>query len=129
MTGRVTRQCCRRHARRGSSFIEVLLSLMLLAIAGTALVALLAQTGRSMESLRATEAQTRAASAEISALAVVDGTDLVARAGRRFVHGWSMTITQPMPDLFDITIAASDTGLILLRTTLYRPDTSANEAR
>jgi hypothetical protein len=112
--------------RRGSSFIEVLLSLALLAIAGTALITLLGQTVHSLENLGATEIQTRAAGFELSALATLDRAALSARVGRTRSHGWSMQINRPAPDLFEVTVAASDTGMVLLRTTLYRPDTTAN---
>lgn len=115
--------------RRGSSFIEVLLSLVLLAIGGTALITLLGQTARSIESVRAAEVQTRAASVEIGALAVLTGPQLAARAGRTITHGWFMSIDRPAPGLFDVSIAASDTGMVLLRTTLYRPDSATNDAR
>jgi len=111
-------------ARRGSSFIEVLLSLVLLAIGGTALVTLLGQTAHSIESLRVTERETRAAGLELSALAVLDRTQLAARMGRTRSHGWSMAIDRTSTALFDISIAASDTTMVLLRTTLYRPDTT-----
>jgi hypothetical protein len=112
--------------RCGSSFIEVLLSLVLLAIAGTALITLLGQTVTTLESLRATEAQTRAAGFELSALAMFDRAALSARVGRTRSHGWSMQINRPAPSLFEISVAASDTGMVLLRTTLYRPDTATN---
>jgi type II secretory pathway component PulJ len=114
----------RARARRGSSFIEVLLSLVLLAMGGTALITLLGQTAHSIESLRITERETRAAGLELSALAVLDRTQLTARVGRIRSHGWSMTIDRPSPALFDVSIATSDTSMVLLRTTLYRPDTT-----
>lgn len=113
-------------SRQGSSFIEVLLSLVLLAIAGTALITLLGQTMHSVQSLHATELETRAASAELSALAVLNRSELGARTGRTTTHGWSMTINRPTVDLFDVSLASSDTGMVLLRTTLYRPDSATN---
>ena len=112
--------------RRGSSFIEVLSSLVLLAIAGTALITLLGQTAQSLENLRAAEVQTRAAAFELSALATLDRAALAGRVGRTRSHGWSMQITRPAPNLFDVAVAASDTGMVLLRTKLYRPDTTTN---
>ncbi|HEY9226640.1 MAG TPA: hypothetical protein VIP11_08345 [Gemmatimonadaceae bacterium] len=113
-----------RRVRRGAAFIEVLLALVLLAIGGTALITLLGQTAHSMESLRRSEIETRAAAAELSALSVLSRADLVGREGRRRVHGWTLDITRTSASLFDARIAASDTGMVLLRTTLYRPDTS-----
>ena len=108
--------------RRGSSFIEVILSLVLLAIGGTALITLLGQTSRSIESLRAAERETRAAGRELSALAVLDRAQLASRVGRTRAHGWSLRVEQTTANLFDVSIAATDTGAVLLRTTLYRPD-------
>jgi len=115
--------------RRGSSFIEVVLALVLMAIAGVALITLMGQTAQSIESLRATERQTRAASVELSALSVLGTTELSERVGRMHVRGWSMSIERTSTNLFDVAIAASDTGMVLLRTTLYRPDTATNAAR
>ena len=119
----------RVRSRRGSSFIEVLLSLVLLAIAGTALITLLGQTVHSIEKLRDSEAQTRAAGFELSALASLDRSALLARVGTSRPHGWSMRIVRTSASLFDVTVAASDTGMVLVRTTLYRPDTGSYVAR
>jgi hypothetical protein len=113
-------------SRRGTSFIEVLLSLVLLAIAGTTLITLLGQTMHSVENLRGIEAETRAAAAELARFTVVTRSDLVARIGRNKTRGWLITIQQTTPSLFDVDIATSDTGMVLLRTTLYRPDTVGN---
>jgi Tfp pilus assembly protein PilV len=59
-------------SRRGSTFIEVLLSLVLLAISGTALVTLLGQTAHAIRSVRESEIQTGAAGLEVSALAQLE---------------------------------------------------------
>jgi Tfp pilus assembly protein PilV len=109
-------------ARRGVSFIEVLLSLVLLAIAGTALVTLLGQTAHTIQGVRESEAQTTAAGLELSALTELDRGALIARVGRSRAHGWSMTIEHTSSDLFDVSVASSDTGLVLVHTTIYRPD-------
>lgn len=99
---------------------------MLLAIGGTALVTLLGQTARSIESLRMAELETRAASAELSTLAVLGNEQLTSRLGRTHSRGWSLVITRTSANLFDVSIAASDTGKVLLHTTLYRPDTATS---
>jgi Tfp pilus assembly protein PilV len=113
-------------ARAGTSIIDVILALVLLAIAGTALVTLLGQTAHSIESLRATEHQTQSAGLELGALAVLSKSDFSAHIGTTRRHGWVLSIGRLTPDLFDVSIAASDTGLTLLRTTLYRPDSTTN---
>src|SRR5215212_4406068 len=109
--------------RAGSAVIEVLIALVLLAVSGTALVTLLGQTRRSIATLGESERQTRAAAAELNALSLLGRSDLAARVGRTTVHHWSLRIDHLATDLFDVGIAPSDTGAVLLRTTLYRPDT------
>ena len=113
-----------RRTRRGSSFIEVLLALLLLAVGGTALVTLLGQTAHSMRSLHVTEAETRAAAAELIALSILSRSELVALVGRNRSHGWTLDVARISANLFDVSIAASDTGNVLLRTAFYRPDSS-----
>jgi hypothetical protein len=114
----------RRRARRGSSFIEVLIALVLLATGGTSLVTLVGQTAHSIESVSDAEARIRAAADQLGALAIFDRADLAARVGQRKVRDLSLTIDRIAPDLFDVTIATFDTGFVLLTTTLYRPDTT-----
>lgn len=114
-------------ARNGSTFIEVLLSLVLLAISGTAFVTLLGQTAHAIEKVRESEIQTRAAALEVSTLAPLGRAALIARVGRTRLRNWSIDIDRVSPDLFDVRVSPSDTGLVLIQTTLYRPD-STNRA-
>ena len=106
---------------RGSALIEVLVALLLLAIAGTGLVTLLGQTAHAMRSTRETERTTRRASAELDRLTLLDRATLAASVGRQALRGWTLDITQRATDLFDVRIAESDTSAPLLHTTLYRP--------
>jgi Tfp pilus assembly protein PilV len=112
--------------RCGSALIEVLIGLVVLAIGGTALVTMLGQTMHSVESLRAAEIQTRAAASQLATLSILTRSELTQRVGRSNASGWSLTIERMSSDLFSVAIAASDTGLVLLRTTLYRPDTASH---
>jgi type II secretory pathway pseudopilin PulG len=118
-----------RRRRRGSSFIEVLIALVLLAIGGTALITLLGQTAHSIESVSASELQIRAAADQLGALSILDRAELTARVGQRTVRDFSLTIERVAPDLFDVKIATSDKGFELLKTTLYRPDTTDDSSR
>lgn len=110
-----------RRSRRGSALIEVLIALILLAVAGTGLVTLLGQTAHTMQSTRETERTTRRASGELDRLALLDRAGLAASVGRHARRGWTLDITERTADLFDVRIAESDTSAPLLRTTLYRP--------
>jgi len=116
----------RARPRRGSAFIEVLIGLVLLAVSGTALITLMGQTARTLEQLRLTETQTRAAGLELGAFAILNRAELAQRVGATRVHGWSIRVSRTSDALFDVVIATSDTGMVLLRTTLYRPDTATN---
>jgi len=118
-----------RRTRRGWALIEVLLSLVLLAIGGMALITLLGQSTHSIESLHASELQTRAAGAQLNALSILSRADLAGRVGRTTMRGFSVSINRDGNDLFDVAIARSDTGLVLLRTTFYRPDTTDAASR
>ena len=116
-------------ARRGSALVEVLVALVLLAVAGVAMVTLLGQTSRTMRSTRDTERATRAASQVLGRFAAADRATLVASVGRHDVAGFRAEVVESSPDLFAVAIAESDTSVELLRTLLYRPDTSRDVAR
>jgi Tfp pilus assembly protein PilV len=110
--------------RRGSALIEVLVSLVLLSIGGTALVTLLGQTAHSMQTAAESERLTQGASEQLDWLAIASRPELVTRSGRTMLRGWAIEVRQTSPTMFDITVAASDTGAPLVRTTLYRPDST-----
>ncbi|MDB4878324.1 MAG: hypothetical protein JWM41_4770 [Gemmatimonadetes bacterium] len=111
-------------ARSGAAIIEALVAMVMLAVAGTALIALLGQTRHSMRTLRDSEKLTREASAQLDRLVLFDRAELAAREGRYTLAGWSMSVTQVAPALFDVFVARTDTGAALLGTTLYRPDSA-----
>ncbi|MEP6493406.1 MAG: hypothetical protein ABJF01_12055 [bacterium] len=114
----------RASSRRGSALIEVLLALVLLGVAGSALITLLGQTAHSMRTTLEGERLARAAASELGGLAVATHADLVARQGRSSLHGWTFQITAVSLSLFDVTISEPGGRTPLLQTTLYRPDSS-----
>jgi Tfp pilus assembly protein PilV len=102
----------------------VLIALVVLATAGTGLVTLIGQTAHTMRSTRDSERETLAASAELNRLLLLDAGALFALAGRHESHGWTIDVAPRSRTLFELSIAPSDTSAALLRTTLYRPDTT-----
>jgi len=108
--------------------IEVLVALVLLATAGTGLVTLLGQTAHSMRATLLAERETRRAAEELDRLALLDRAGLGALAGRTRQRGWTLDVTVVDSSLFEVSIAASDTTITLLRTTLYRPLSDAADA-
>jgi len=115
-------------ARRGAAMIEVLVALVLLATAGTGFVTLLGQTAHSMRSTLLSEREARRASEQLDRLALLDRASLRALAGRTRQRGWTLDVTIADSGLFDVSIAASDTTITLLRTTLYRPPPDSADA-
>lgn len=110
-----------RRRRAGSALLEVLVALVVLAIAGTALITFLGQTAHSMRNALESERLAHAAAREMNKLVVASRDQLVASIGRRSVDGWTIGINELTPALFVIVIAQSDTSSVLLHTTLYRP--------
>ena len=107
--------------RHGSALIEVLVAIVLLATAGTGLVTLLGQTSHTMRTTLESERATRRASEELSHLVLFDRAALLSLAGRSRSHGFTLDVDPLGQGMFSIGIAESDTTIVLLRTTLYRP--------
>ena len=110
-------------ARRGSALFDVVIALVVLGLGGVALITLLGQTGFSARAVRNTERTVRQASDELGRFVDYDRARLVAMTGRSSSHGWRIVVAQATSDLFEVTIAESDTTGPVLHTTVYRPDT------
>lgn len=113
------------HARPGSMLLDVVVSLVVLGLSGTGLIALLGQTAHSVRHVRDTEREVRRASDQLARLVAADRAQLLSMVGQTVSRGWIVTIVQRSSDLFDVVIA--DTTAPVLRTTLYRPDTTHGE--
>jgi Tfp pilus assembly protein PilV len=109
--------------RHGSALLDVVIALVVLGLGGVAMITLLGQTAHSVRTVRNTERDVRQASDELGRFVAYDRAQLVAMVGRSLSHGWSIQVAQPSPDLFDVSIAASETSAVLLHTSVYRPDT------
>ncbi|HTE45994.1 MAG TPA: hypothetical protein VK636_12160 [Gemmatimonadaceae bacterium] len=110
--------------RPGSVLIEVLVALVLLAVAGSALITLLGQTAHSMRTTLESERLARSASEQLDGVAVATRADLIARQGRTSLHGWTVQIVATSMSLFDVSVFELDGRAPVLTTTLYRPDSS-----
>ena len=110
--------------RRGSVLLDVVVSLALLGLSGTAMITLLAQTAHSMRQVRATERELRGASDELGRLAPLDRRALAAMTGESVRRGWLISVAERAPGLFDVGIADTAGRSTLLRTTFYRPDST-----
>jgi hypothetical protein len=106
------------------AILDVVVALTILGLSGVGLITLLGQTEHSVRQIRDTERAVRRASDEMGRFVVYDRTQLIAMVGHSAIDSWVVEISQPAADLFDVAIAPSDTEPVILRTTLYRRDTS-----
>jgi type II secretory pathway component PulJ len=109
--------------RRGIALLDVLVSVVLLASAGTALLAMLGQTRRTMTSVQSTERAIDSAAAELDRLSVLDRDALLALEGRTRHGAFAINVQRITPALFDVAVL-DDRGVAQVTTTVYRPDSS-----
>lgn len=114
----------RAHARRGIALLDVVAALVILGLGGVALLAMLGQTVQSMRRVRDVQRDTRLATDELNRLVLLKRADLIAMTGRSLQRGWWIDVTPDGQSLFDVYISSTDTTAPVLRTTVYRPDTS-----
>lgn len=115
-----------RAAERGASLIEVIAALVILGTAGTAALSMALQTMHAVERLRAAEAEMRAASAFLEAVALWPRADLDRRLGERAQGDWRLRIDRPVPGLYLVSLRDS-LGHELLRTSLHRSEAPDDE--
>ena len=115
--------------RKGSGILDVVVSLSILGVSGTALITLLGQTANSVRHVRDTERQVRRASDQLGVFATFTRPQLIAMVGRSRMHEWIVQVRQDGTDLFDVAVVDSLTGASVLSTTLYRPDTTHGDNR
>jgi len=113
-----------KRKRGGSAIIDALVALAILGASGLVLLGLLGQTAKTLRGARESERAVVGASEQLNWISVQSRMTLQAMLGRTTVHGWSFDVAAASATLFDISVAESDTTRVLLRTTLYRPDTS-----
>src|SRR4051812_36636034 len=114
----------RSSIRAGMTLLEVTIALAILGSAGVALVALLGQARQTMHDVRATERRVVTAAEESDRLVLLDRADLVSRLGWTRDGEWVLHVVRVRGTVFDVDIGRREGAPPVLRTTLYRPDTS-----
>ena len=114
----------KRTSRGGSALLEVVVGLTILAVAGTAFVALLAQSAGSMDEFRRREAETVQAQAALERITLWSRTELAAHVGTSALPGLTVHISEIAPSLYAIAMMDSVDRVALLRTFLYAPDSA-----
>ena len=96
--------------------MEVLVALVLTALAAGALAAVAATSGRALLSARHDATATMLAGARLEALRTgpgTAGTDVATRAGETYVRRWSAVHGRGRPDVLDVTLTWPGHGLTL----------------
>jgi type II secretory pathway pseudopilin PulG len=104
--------------------LEIIVALTILATAGLAAVTMARQSGLSVDQARSREAEMRGASAFFDAASLWTRDDLDLRLGVRNQGAWRMRIDRPARTAYLLTLEDSLTGRELLRTALFRADSS-----
>ncbi|HEX8361679.1 MAG TPA: hypothetical protein VF613_16300 [Longimicrobium sp.] len=112
-----------RHGEAGAALLEVIVAVAILATAGTAAVAMTSESARAVERARDADRRVREASAFMDAVALWTRGDLDRRLGERPQGPWLLRIDRPANELYTAALVDSG-GRELLRTDLFRPDTS-----
>ena len=110
--------------RKGIALLEALVALVILTTAGAAAVTMAAEAARDVRRARQAESAMRAANALFAAVSLWSRDDLDRHLGDRPQGAWVMRVDRPAPTLYVATLTDTATHIELLRTSLFRPETS-----
>lgn len=113
-----------RRARAGAALLEALVALTILATAGVSFVTLAADSARTVERTRASEAELRRATVFMDAVALWPRADLDRHLGDRDEGAWQLRVDRPTRTLYVAALRDSAGRREILRTVLYRPEDS-----
>jgi type II secretory pathway pseudopilin PulG len=111
-----------RHDRRGAVLLEAMVALVILTVAGTSAVTLVAQSADAVRRARVAEEETRRADAFLHAVSLWTRDDLDRRLGDRPQGPWRLEVQRPSPTLYRVVLRDGGDGRTLLRTALFRPE-------
>lgn len=112
-----------RLGRSGAVLLEAIVAMTIVLVAGTAGVTLVAESAGAVRRAREADAEARAASRLMDAVSLWTRDDLDRRLGSRPQGSWRLVIDRPAPELYDLALTDSAGRRIILRTSLFRPDT------
>ena len=111
--------------KSGAAIVEVLVALVVLAVGGAGLVAMLGQTQASVNLTQRRERELAPAAQLLDEALTLSHHELEARLGSTRRRGFVLTIAAAAPSLYALEVADTATGVALLRTAVYRPDSVA----
>ena len=110
--------------RRGAVLLEALVALAVLGMVGGAAALSVSESMRAVAHVHDTEAHLRDTARFLTAVSLWPRADLDRHLGTSPQGPWRLHIDRPRTTLYDVTLADTATGRVLLRTALFRPDTA-----
>jgi type II secretory pathway pseudopilin PulG len=107
--------------RSGMVMLEVMLGVMILGMAGVALITLLTQTVHTVRQGRAVERRMASAAQLLDRATLWSDGELASRLGRSRIGELDVDVALPQPQLYSLTVLDTLTGARVLATTVYRP--------
>ncbi len=111
-----------RLGRRGAVLLEAMVAMVILMVAGTAAVTMVAESAAAVAHAREADERMRRADAFLHAASLWTRDDLDRRLGSRPQGPWTMNVQRPSPTLYEVVLSDSAGAMVLLRTSLFRPE-------
>ena len=108
--------------RQGAVLLEAIVALTVLATIGSAAAWLAADSMRSFNRTHDRETEVRGAARLLTAASLWSREDLDRHLGSRAQGPWRMRIDRPLPTRYDVSLTDTATGIVVLRTSLWRPE-------
>ena len=106
----------------GAALLEALVALALLGTVGSAAAWSATESLRAVQRMHAREAEQRAATRFVTAVALWPREDLDRHLGSRPQGRWRLRIDRPLRTIYTVTLSDTTSGAILLQTALYREE-------
>lgn len=110
----------RASARGGFALIEAIVALAILALAGLAFLGLSSQTTATLDTALAREDELQRAAQVLHRYALLPVEELQSHAGRRMRGEFEVRVSLLSPSLYEISLVARDSRVLVLETALYR---------
>jgi prepilin-type N-terminal cleavage/methylation domain-containing protein len=115
--------------RRGLTLLEVLVALAILGFGAAGWAALLSQGAHAVQIVRSRETEIQRAAQELSRVSLWSREQVAGHVGRNASNGLILVIGEAAPSLYDVAVADTVRGRVLLHTSFYRRDSSATASR
>jgi prepilin-type N-terminal cleavage/methylation domain-containing protein len=111
-----------RRRRKGGTLLEVVVALVILAIAGVGLLTLVGETAHDLDVMWKRETLARHASVQLERLSLSSRLELIDMVGARRSGPVDVHVRQLSASLFDLAVTDTTNAAVILRTTFYRPE-------